>query len=196
MNQCNLVFGSHELTELLIGFLGTQVLRVNGIPFDKIDDRTCVLSPLLLGASETAMSIVDLAMKSRLNECTMLARAFIERAINYCYLIICDETEFEKFRQYNLQKSFRQSNRKFAAGDFAIEVKLQGVQTDDLPPDVKQALDEFTSENGREKTRWTKKSIADRLTAIAASNKVKIAPFVFTVFNVYEDASEALHGTW
>jgi hypothetical protein len=51
----------------------------------------------------------------------------------------------------------------------------------------------FTSERGREKTRWTDVSLSGRAAVVDA--KVGKTGLFMCLLTVYADASEALHGT-
>ena len=62
-----------------------------------------------------------------------------------------------------------------------------------LPPEVSAAIAKFTSERGREKTRWTNTSLPERAAAIEA--ELGSTGLFVSLLTIYGDASEALHGT-
>jgi len=62
-------------------------------------------------------------------------------------------------------------------------------------PDLKRVVDMFTSEKGKPKTRWTSQPLSEMLQSIADIGKVEIGYLMFAILWIYDDASEALHGT-
>lgn len=63
----------------------------------------------------------------------------------------------------------------------------------ELPPEISAAIAKFTSDRGREKTRWTNISLPDRAAVIEA--KLGNTGLFMSLLTIYADASEALHGT-
>jgi hypothetical protein len=63
----------------------------------------------------------------------------------------------------------------------------------ELPPEIVAAVAKFTSERGREKTRWTSVSLPDRAAVVEA--KLGNTGLFMSLLTIYADASEALHGT-
>ena len=63
----------------------------------------------------------------------------------------------------------------------------------ELPPEIAAAVAKFTSDSGREKTRWTNVSLPNRAAVIEA--KLSGTGLFISLLTIYGDASEALHGT-
>jgi len=128
-------------------------------------------------------------------ECVVLARGFLEKVINYCYLIVCDKDEYDRFLKHTIQKSYRRLDRKIFLDGREIRITW-GTKIDTESDQVlKEALSEFTSPGGKEKTHWTKVNLLDRIKIICDKSKLKPEPFLMHTLVIYEDASEAIHGT-
>jgi len=192
-------FGSGESTGQVFSFYMDQVAVLQGLyespEVNSAPDRIASLYPLLFSIHSTALSIGLLARHGYLNECFMLARAFLERLINYIYLLFCNEEEYLRYLAHTKQKGFRMLNRSIKAGDLQVELKWSGSVDLDKERELKEAIDLFTSEKGREITRWTSVVLSDRLGTIAEKGGLEIGPLMFALVGIYQDASEALHGT-
>lgn len=192
-------FGSGESTGQVFSFYMDQVAVLQGLyespEVNSAPDRIASLYPLLFSIHSTGLSISILARHGRLNECFMLARAFLERLINFIYLLFCEEDEYLRYLAHTKQKGFRILNRSIKAGDLRAELKWSGSIDLSNEPKFKEAIDLFTSEKGREITRWTSVTLPDRLALIADKGGLKIGPLMLALLGIYQDASEALHGT-
>lgn len=192
-------FGSGESTGQVFSFYMNQVAVLQGLyespEVNSAPDRIASLYPLLFSIHSTGLSISILATHGRLNECFMLARAFLERLINYIYLLICDEEEYLRYLAHTKQKGFRVLSRSVEAGDMRAELKWAGSIDLSKERELKQAIDLFTSKTGKEITRWTSITLSDRLAIIAQKGGLEIGPLLFALLGIYQDASEALHGT-
>ena len=136
-----------------------------------------------------------LALNNLLGESYMLARALLEKSINYMYLLVCDEDEYQKYLNYTRQKGYRILNRSFMVGDQKSELKWSGFIDLDDNLELKEAVNQFTSGKGKVITRWTPLSLSDRLATIRDKGKIKIEGLMLATLGIYDDASEALHGT-
>ena len=192
-------FGSGESTGQVFSFYMDQVAVLQGLyespEVNSAPDRIASLYPLLFSIHSTGLSISILARHGRLNECFMLARAFLERLINFIYLLFCDEDEYLRYLAHTKQKGFRMLNRSIEAGDLRAELRWSGSVDLNKERELKEAIDLFTSEKGREITKWTSVALSDRLAIIAEKGGLKIGPLMFALLGIYQDASEALHGT-
>lgn len=182
--------------QLLATFLDAQiralvsiepVLRQSEIP------RVARLHPLAMCMLEDAISIRLLGDDSRLNQTYVLARALVERCANYCYLLLCHDQEYTDYLDYSLNKAGRRLDRAIEVdGTVRARIALRDGNVE-LPPQIQQAIAKFTSERGREKTRWTNVSLPERAAAVEA--RVKASGLFMALLTIYADASEALHGT-
>lgn len=191
------LFGAKECTELFINYLQAQssiLMGATSRPFG--DSRTKELKIVLGSITQTATSIAILSRHSFSNEATMLARSFIEKAVNFCYLMVCSEEEYQNYVQYSRQKMFRKLDRKIELGGARVGLSIAEKDKIKISPELQASLDKFTGEKGGEKTRWTRKTINERLEKVAKKKIVNTGIFMLALLSVFEDASEALHGTF
>jgi len=195
-------FGSDASTGQVFSFYLNQVAVLKDLyecpEVNSAPDRISSLYPLLFGIHSTGLSISILARHGCLNECFMLARAFLERLINYIYLLFCDEDEHLRYLAHTKQKGFRILNRSIKAGDLIAELKWSCSIDLEKERELKKAIDLFTGKKGREITRWTSVTLPGMLTVIDEKGGLKrteIGPLLLALLGIYQDASEALHGT-
>ncbi len=150
---------------------------------------------LLMSIYITGNAINLLAVNNFLGESYMLARALLEKLINYMYLIVCEEEEYQKYLNYTKQKGYRILNRSFVVGERKAELKWSGSVDLDKYPELREAVNQFTSEKGKVITRWSSLSVAERLNVIRDRARIKIEGLMLSMLGIYDDASEALHGT-
>lgn len=150
---------------------------------------------LLMSIYITGNAINLLGVNNFLSESYMLARALLEKLINYMYLLVCEEEEYQKYLNYTKQKGYRILNRSFVVGEQKAELKWSGSVDLDKNSELREAVNQFTSEKGKVITRWTSLSIAERLNVIRDKAKMKIEGLMLSTLGIYDDASEALHGT-
>ncbi len=164
--------------------------------WERIDNpRILSLYHLLMSIYITGNAINLLALNNFLGESYMLARALLEKLINYMYLLVCEEDEYKKYLNYTKQKGYRVLNRNFIVGDQKVELKWTGSVNLDDYPELREAVNEFTSSKGKSVTRWTSLSLADRLAIIRDKGSIKIEGLMLSTLGIYDDASEALHGS-
>jgi len=119
----------------------------------------------------------------------------LERIINYIYLLYCDEEDFKKYLLYTKQKSYRNLKKNIKAGELIAELKWTGVSKTDNDPELQKAIDLFTSKRGKTITRWRNKSLTEMLDILNQKTDLNIKPHMLAILAIYDDASEALHGT-
>lgn len=180
----------------LAGFLDEQIrsfiqleslLRDSGVP------RVSRLHAVLAAIIEDAISIRLLGNDARLNQAHIIARALLERITNFCFLQLCTDAEFNDYLDYTFNKIGRRVDRTIEAdGELKARIALKDGAFE-LPPEIAAAVAKFTSERGREKTRWTNVSLPERAAVIEA--KLGRTGLFMTLLTIYADASEALHGT-
>lgn len=166
--------------------------------WEKIDNpRIVSLYHLLMSIYITGNAINLLAINNFLGESYMLARPLLEKLINYMYLLVCEEKEYKRYLAYTKQKSYRILNRSFIVGDQKAELKwTSSINLDDYP-ELKEAVNEFTNSKGKaiKSKMWSSLSLADRLAIIRDQSKIKIEGIMLSTLGIYDDASEALHGS-
>jgi len=195
-------FGSDKSTGRFFDFFMSQLALLEQLyqhQFTNLkhleDARVGKLYPLLFSIHHTGISISVLSRHLHINECYILARSFLERLIIYIYLFSCDESEYSRYISYTKQKGYRVLNRSFVAGDSEVRLKWSGIIDLEKEPDLKEAVNTFTSEKGKPKTRWTSQSLSKMIQSIASRGKLEIGYMMLAILWIYEDASEALHGT-
>lgn len=160
------------------------------------DTRTDQLYLLLASIYSCSSAILTLLKNlAYLNECYMLSRALLERVINYLYLLCCEEEEFKKFIMYNKYRQVRALDREVKVGEHIARIKMSVPVNYDLNPELQEALDMFTSKKGKMINKWTPLSILERLDRIANLGKFDIRYLLVSNLSIYQDASEALHGS-
>lgn len=159
--------------------------------------RILSLYHLLVSIYITGHAIHLLATNNFLGESYMLARSLLEKLINYMYLLVCDEKEYKRYLAYTKQKGYRVLDRSFTVGEQKVALRWTGSINLDDYPEVKDAVNEFTSPKGKAaKSRmWTSVSLADRLATIRDRASIKIEVLMLSILGVYDDGSEALHGS-
>jgi len=159
------------------------------------NQRIQSLYHLLMSIYITGNAINLLALNNFLSESYMLARALLEKLINYMYVLVCEEDEYQKYLNYTKQKGYRILNRSFIVGEQKAELKWSGSVNLDDNPELREAVNQFTSGKGKVITRWTSLSPAERLNVIRDKGNIKIEGLMLSTLGIWDDASEALHGT-
>ena len=182
--------------QLLANFLDEQIsllVQADGMISRSELPRVARLHALYAAIIEDAISIRLLGNASRLNQAYIISRALLERLTNFCFLQLCKEDEFSDYVDYTLNKVGRRMDRSLEAnGEDKARIALRGGDFE-LPPEIAAAVAKFTSERGREKTRWTSVSLPERAAVIEA--KLGGTGLFMSFLTIYADASEALHGT-
>ncbi len=162
-----------------------------------LDKRSSDIIVLLGSSCQTASAIAKLSEHPDifLGECYILARAFIEKIINYCYLLVCEDDEYQRFFKYAIQKSFRKLDQKKTIDEHELGLRYSGLPDFDSNPILQDAISAFTSKAGKELKSWTSKSLDKRISTILKNSKLEPVIFMTNVLSIYEDASEAVHGS-
>jgi len=190
------IFGDKDLTKHLNGFLFAQAgILKEASKSRELTGRFDEMRVVLMSSVGVAIAIARLGTEDMLNESTMLTRALLERLINFCYLMVCEEDEYKKYKAHSLQKSYRKLDRQITAGKHSFRVKYTGEIDVDSIPELKKALAQFTGPKGGEKTRWTDVDLSERVILIGEKSNIDERKWLLSLLSFYEDASEALHGT-
>ncbi len=189
------LFGTKEATNLFINYLLAQSSILKGAALTTFQNKRTKELKIVLGSiTQTATALAILSKNNLSNEATMLARSVVEKVINYCFLLVCDKEDYQDYMKYSLQKIYRKLDRKLVIGDKKIWTKYG--ESVKLPKDAVEAINKFTGTKGGEITRWTEISLDKRLELIANRTSLNIGLIMLFKLSVYEDASEALHGTF
>lgn len=195
-------FGTDKTTGLFFNFFNNQLALLENLyqyQFTELkhldSTRLGALYPLLFSIHHTGLSINLLSRHLHLKECYILARSFLESLITYTYILSCEEEEYSRYLAYTKQKAYRVLNRSFTVGASKVRLRWTGSIELEKEPELKKALELFTSEKGKRKTRWTSHSLSEMLESIASRGGLGIGYLMFAILGIYDDASEALHGT-
>lgn len=184
--------GARTLAQFLDGQISLLV-RAEGLIRGSKLPRIARLHALYVAIIEDALSIRLLGEDARLNQAYIISRALLERLTNFCFLQLCSDEEFGDYVDYTLNKVGRRMDRSVDAnGQMRARIALRDGELE-LPSEIAAAVAKFTSERGREKTRWTSVSLPDRAAVIEA--KLGGTGLFMSFLTIYADASEALHGT-
>jgi hypothetical protein len=185
-------------------YYAQQVLLTKGLYEYQHDECEKIANPRILALYHLLMSIYItgnainlLAINNFLGESYMLARSLLEKLINYMYLLVCDEKEYKRYLAYTKQKGYRVLSRSFTVGEQRVALKWAGSVNLDDYPELREAVNEFANSKGKavKSKTWTSASLADRLATIRDQAGVKIEGLMLSILGVYDDASEALHGS-
>jgi hypothetical protein len=192
----NFDFGSGAVVSKLAFLLGNQALIMGKLPIELSEHRLDLARPLLMGISSNAMAIVKLARENCGNEVYPIARSLLERIITFYYLQSCPEPELENYIDYSKQKTYLQFHKEIIINDKKFSVS--STKNIDLLefPDLKIAVEKFTSSKKKKPiTRWSKLSLEQKLSTIDSAGEINISLLMIALLAIYDDASEALHGT-
>lgn len=195
ISNSELKFGSQEVSEIFNQFLLTQTIILKSVLDTKLIKKAKEIVIILASACNTSTAIIELGKKTDYfyNETVMLSRAFIEKIINFCYLMICDSDEYEKFILHALYKSYQNLDRERFTSNKKVSILFNGKSQIDLNdnPKLKRALELFP----KKRMNWTKKDINKRINLIDERTNLNIGIFLLNTLSIYTDASEALHGS-
>jgi hypothetical protein len=172
-----------------------KVLEEFFFPFQANDKNSRIFNLIFLleRISSECKAVVNLLPGGFVSESYILARSTLEKSINYCYLLVCDEEEYKNYMDYSKQKMVRSFySKERAFGHLGIKKEL---------PDIAllssyHPLKKFTGPRGGEKTRWTEKNLEDRIKKVQEIVDNFTSQIYLVALNyIYEDASESLHGT-
>ncbi|MDD2917685.1 DUF5677 domain-containing protein [Rhodoferax sp.] len=156
-----------------------------------------VVTPMAMAVGGSVQSILELSSgpAGSIRDCYPLARSVVETMTNASYVLAGGTEIAEKAIRHAKQKYHRDMDRIFGKGSNTMRLRAVGVSEAELSSELKDALDEFTAKNGREKS-WTDDSVATRISVIGE----KLGPMVATRLLgayalVYQDASEIVHGS-
>lgn len=190
-------FGSLNTLEVFRHLFFEELTILKNVVANIESEKALQLRIILATICNTGSAIGELSKKPELfhGEMVMLSRAFIEKNINFLYLNVCEQNEYDKFFNHLIAKSIRKLDRNICINNQTLSIKHKGFDPENLQKNQKDALDMFTSKTGKEITQWTKVNIEGRLELIAKNCNINTGIFMLNTLSIYEDASEALHGT-
>jgi len=193
--------GSDELDkskfylEELRKFFWCQLTILKGLWNAKLKGRAKEVKIVLGSSCCTGWAIYELGRdyERYYAEMMMLARSFIEKIINFCYVVICDDTEYKKFLLHPLYRAYHQMEKSKYAGNIKLSIKFLGRHFIKNNPKVSEALRLFSESNPR--LKWSNKNIDEKVALIKEKTNINIGIFLMNTLTIYSNASEALHGS-
>jgi hypothetical protein len=190
-------------------FFASQLMLLKEAVPKIVDDRLSKAAMLLMSCGQTGAALLQLASQTdtHTSESVMLARAFMEKITNFCYVGICDEKEYRAFLLHPVYKHYH--NLLFPR----IEDSINSTSLDEYTelvtkklaaqkekqealkrnPLVMEALSIFSDTKAT--LNWTRKTMSQRIDVIAKSGKLMDVFFTLNKIQYYSDASETLHGS-
>ena len=177
-----------------------KILAVLWKSNDKIpnikDDLLMTLWTMAWPIVESGMSLLDLAQKQRMRDCYILARPIFEHVLNMGYFGAKGTTSIEKALKHVHQKSYRDLNREISIKDFQFAISMCDIERIPISTDLRNALDEFTSQKGFEIRSWTGDNTFKKIEVITEKYGMTVGSILtINLFYIYRHSSEIIHGT-
>jgi hypothetical protein len=183
-----------------IGFFGSELLLLKESIPKITDEKMSKAAVLLISCGQTGAAIIKLAdeIDCFTSASVMLARAFMEQSINFCYVSLCDEKEYSSFILHPLYKHYHNIGLSKLEDDTESYKENMAAKKDKQErlkntPIVQEALSIFSETNPR--LSWTKKTLTQRIDVIKEHGKLLDVFFTINKLRYYSDASETLHGS-
>ena len=183
---------------MLRSFVRNAMAKDEGLSSDT-QDRTFGVASLASGVLNTARAVVDRCGAKDIDSGYVLARTLVERSINFAYLAVCPDSEYQRWLAHGRQKGYRLLDRTKSAGSQVFRIGLTDLPPSDAIPGLTDDLRTFTSARGGENTRWTDVKLDDRLGAIENTIDHADRAVLFLLMastHCYEIGAEAQHGTF
>lgn len=181
-------------------FFAAELMLLKEIVTNIEDDRLGKCSVLLISCGQTGAALLQMAnqIDCFASEAVMLARAFMEKITNFCYVGVCDEDEFRAFVLHPIYKKYHSLGAAKMEDDLDLITenvisRKQKQQKFKEKSIVQEALNIFSEENPR--LNWTKKTLNQRIEVIQEWGKLMDVFFTINKLEYYSDASEVLHGS-
>jgi Family of unknown function (DUF5677) len=197
---------NHSLADLkhyhneAMQFFASELMMLKEVIPRLVDDRLAKTATLLISCGQTGAALLQLSAQTDTftGESLMLARSFMEKITNFCYVNICDEREYRAFLLHPIYKHYHNTGSPTMEEDidFSAEnaVARQKKQEELRKiPIVQEALALFSETNSR--MNWTRKAMGEKIDIIAKWGKLLDVFFTLNKLEYYSDASEALHGS-
>lgn len=160
-----------------------------------IPNRLKSLGQLLVSLVPNGKAIITLVGGAFIPEAHIIARSFLEKSVNYCYLNICDQCEYDNYLDWTEQKIIRALYTK--------QKTFKNVGQDVPLPDINsltikggEKVKKFSGKKGGEKFTWTNISLYHRIKFLEnVIGEKSLGMYLATMNLIYEDASENIHGT-
>lgn len=201
---------SHSLDDLkryhyeATQFFGSELMLLKEAIPKITDEKLTKPAVLLISCGQTGAALVQLAYQTNnfTSESVMLARAFMEKLTNFCYVGVCDEKEYRAFILHPIYKHYHNigfpkmgDNFDWTIENITASIAARKAKQEKLKeiPIVQEALAIFS--DTKTHLLWTKKKLDERIEVIKKWGKLLDFFFTINKLEYYSDASEALHGS-
>lgn len=196
----------HSLNDLknfhneAIQFFASELMLLKEVIPKIKDERLGKVAVLLISSGQTGAALLQLASQTDTfsSETVMLARAFMEKITNFCYVGICDEKEYRAFILHPIYKHYHnvaEIKMEDEIDDYFVNMEERKEKQEKLKknPIVQEALTIFSET--KTNLNWTKKTLNQRISTIQEWGKLMDVFFTLNKIRYYSDASETLHGS-
>lgn len=187
-------FGSNELYQSFREIFWVHISLLYKLKHHLLQWRAYTVRVLLSSMCSTWSAILELSNKPEYFYCEMimLARSFIEKSINFCYLNICSDSDLERFLLHPLYKSYSNFKQEKTAWKHKLRIEFESREK---YRENNKALQRALILFPKEKLNWSQKNIHQKLDEIAVKTSINIPIFLMNTLTIYSNASEALHGS-
>lgn len=154
--------------------------------------------PLLVGLSSSCESVLILARASQYGDAWVAARTAFLTIINICFIAAKGEAAADRAWRHAYQKGYRDLERSVSINDIRWLLRWEGKGAVDLNqmPELKHAIEEFSTKSGKEKSAWTEETLDEQIAAIDKKFGSELTTrLAFGRLVIYRHASELAHGT-
>ena len=150
--------------------------------------------PLFGSLVSAAHSIIFMTRSGLMTESYIIARTYLERMVNTCYLIVCDHEEREEYINFSIQKiQDGLASRKKTYQSLANSADIPMLSN--IPKPDKGAQ-KYTKTRANEICSWTKLPVEKRIAFIKSMcPQFNDALFMDAIKYISADAAEASAGT-
>jgi hypothetical protein len=170
------------------------------LPLDPNTDRSEIRVPLLMmqAAGTSVHSVLALTQERNMaiRDCFAITRSAVETAINAAFIAVSGTDMAERAIRHMRQKRWRDLHREGSAGPLQVRIVRDIGFGVDAFPGLREALDEFTDNQGRERPFWTRSSIEKRIEIVTRSQRRAGLCLGIAAFAIYRPASELIHGSY
>lgn len=192
-------FGSEELLKEAHKALHGQ-LKVIEKAFKKLmesDDEVALhLYTLFFSIYDSCKSILILTQHYQVRDTFLTARTIFELTLNIGYISAEGKAALEQAQKHMSQKAYRDLERKLNIESLNLTVQTLGLDQLQIPKELQDALNEYTSKKGFEIRSWTGENVFKKIEIISRKYGQKVKDILnIGLFNIYRHSSEIAHGT-
>jgi hypothetical protein len=192
-------FGSEDLLKQAYHTLSSQ-LKVIEKAFKKLmesDDEVALnLYTLLFSIFDSCKSLLILIPQYQVRDSYLTARTIFELTLNIGYLSAEGKPALEKAQKHMQQKAYRDLERELSIESMNVSVKTLGLENLKISAELRQALDEYTTQKGHEVRAWTGENAFRKIEIISGKYGQRVKDILnIGLFNIYRHSSEIAHGT-